>query len=279
MKLVNQETGRSVPLSFERVAPVYDATRRMSDAVCIEVSREICLEAGNREGMLVADIGAGTGRFSVPLTVRGCRVVGVDISGEMLRVMLSKLNPSFRCRLQPVVADAQYMPFRSNCFDAALCFQVLHLIQDWRSVTTEVQRTLIKGGLLAVGESARRGLTAEIGDAYKEIRAKHGYPYKRPGAGSIEEVLDYLRNRGYTTSSEPEKHTWVGHMTISSIIRGLEDKVYSGTWNVPQDPHHEVILELREWARKRYSNLELSRETESEFKIGFARFPETDRKK
>jgi ubiquinone/menaquinone biosynthesis C-methylase UbiE len=277
--MVNQEAGRSVTLSFEKIAPVYDATRRMSDAVCIEISREICAEAGNREGMLVADVGAGTGRFSVPLTVRGCRVVGVDVSREMLRVMLSKVNRDFHCRLQPLVADARNLPFRSNCFDAALCFQVLHLIQEWHSAISEAQRTLVKRGLLAVGESARKGLTAEIGDAYKEIRDKQGYPYVRPGARSIEEVLDFLRNKRFTVSSEPEKHTWIGRLTINSIIQGLEDKVYSGTWNVPQEAHREVILELREWARKRYSNLELSREIESEFKIGFARFSETRTKK
>jgi hypothetical protein len=59
----------------------------------------------------------------------------------------------------------------------------------------------------------------------------------------------------------------------------MEEKVYSRTWDVPQDAHREIILELREWTRKRYSNLELPRETESEFRVGFARFRETNPKK
>lgn len=278
-ELVNRERGRSVPLLYEKIAPVYDATRRMSDAVCIEISREIYLQAGNKDNMLVADMGAGTGRFSIPLAIRGCRVVGVDVSRGMLRIMLSKLPPDSRSRLQLVVADAEWFPFKSSCFDVAVCFQLLHLIQEWHSVIKEVQRTLVKSGLLALGESLGKGFQAEVIDAYKELRAKHGYPYKRLGAGSLGEVLDYLRKGGHAASSDPDIHNWVGHMTVDSIIQGMEEKVYSRTWDVPQDAHREIILELREWTRKRYSNLELPRETESEFRVGFARFRETNPKK
>lgn len=279
VELVNRETGGSVPFFYEKIAPVYEATRRMSDAVCIEISREICLQAGNKNNMLLADMGAGTGRFSMPLAVRGCRVVGVDVSRGMLRILLSKLNPDSRSRLQPVVADAEWFPFRPNSFDATVCFQLLHLIHEWHSIVKEVQRTLAKGGLLALGESVGKGFQAEVINAYKELRAKHGHPYKRLGASSLEEVLDYLRKEGHTASSDPDIHNWVGHMTVDSIIQGMGDRVYSRTWAVPQDVHEEIILELREWARKRYNNLELPRETESEFKVGFASFRETGRKK
>jgi SAM-dependent methyltransferase len=229
--------------------------------------------------MVLADMGAGTGRFSIPLAIRGCRVVGVDISSGMLHIMLSKLNPESRSRLQPIAADAEWFPLRPSSFDAVVCFQLLHLIKDWRSVIKEVQRTLVKGGLLALGESVGGGFQAEVIDAYKDIRAKHGYPYKRLGAGSLREVLDYLRGEGYSASSDPDVHNWVGHMTIDSIIQGMEEKVYSRTLDVPQDVHREIVLELREWARKRYNNLELPRETESEFKVGFANLREGGRKK
>ncbi|WXG46519.1 MAG: class I SAM-dependent methyltransferase [Candidatus Atabeyarchaeum deiterrae] len=274
--MVDPDPSPKTYISFERIAPVYDATRRMADEVCIEISREICAEAGDKEGMLVADMGAGTGRFSIPLAIRGCRVIGVDISREMLHVLLSKIRPDWRSRVQPVLADAQNPPFKSSCFDVTLCFQVMHLIQGWHSLISEAQRILVDCGLLAVGESIRKGISADINNEYKEIRARHGYSYTRVGAENIEEVLDYLRSKEYDAPEEPEKHTWVGRMTISSIIRGLADKVYSGTWSVPDEAHREIIQELRDWASKTFNSLEISREIASEFKIAFARFPRSN---
>jgi ubiquinone/menaquinone biosynthesis C-methylase UbiE len=269
--LTNPGEGREESLSFERIAPVYDSTRRMSEEVCIEISREVRTEAGNREGMLIVDIGAGTGRFSIPLMIRGCRVVGVDLSPGMLRLMLSKVRREWLSSLQPVVADAQNLPFRSDSFDATLCFQVLHLIQNWHTVITEIQHILHEDAPLVVGESVRSGINAEVNEKYKEIKGKHGYNYKRLGAGNMEEALKYLRGIGWSTS-EPENHSWVGRMTVNSILQGLADKVYSGTWNVPDEDHHLIIQELREWANKRYNNLEISREVSSEFRISFVRF-------
>ena len=262
------EHGKSV--SFERIAPVYDSTRRMSDQVCIEISREIFAEAGSREGMLIADIGAGTGRFSIPLMIRGCRVIGVDLSPAMLRLMLSKLRREWLSSLQPIVADAQNLPFRSNYFDAALCFQVLHLIQNWHKVVSEIQHILRVDAPLVIGESVRTGINAEINEKYKEIRDKHGYHYRRLGAANMEEALRYLRTSG-CSASEPEDHSWVGRMTVNSVLQGLADKVYSGTWNVPDEDHHAIIQELREWANDRYTNLEISREVTSEFTLSFVR--------
>jgi hypothetical protein len=64
-------------------------------------------------------------------------------------------------------------------------------------------------------------------------------------------------------------------MSINSIIQGLIDKLYSGTWNVPDEAHLGIIQELREWANERYNNLEVSREVSAEFKLAFVRFPTT----
>lgn len=277
--MVNPEAERRETMTFERVAPVYDSTRRMSQEIGVEITREICEEAGNREGMLIADLGAGTGRFSIPLAIRGCRVVGVDLSLGMIRIMISKIRSDWRTRLQNVVADVRNLPFRPNVLDAALCFQVLHLIREWHSVIADVHRTLFEGGLLAIGESFRTGISSEVNDKYREIKAKHGYEHRRVGAQDIDEVISYLRSNRCLVPEEPEKHTWVGRMTINSTIQGLADKVYSGTWNVPDDVHLGIIQELREWANKRYNNLEMSREVSSEFKLAFVRFPATDDKK
>jgi ubiquinone/menaquinone biosynthesis C-methylase UbiE len=270
--LANPEAERERTTAFERLAPVFDSAKRMSDEICIDVAREIHEETGGRKGLLIGDLGAGTGRFSIPLVMRGCNVVAVDISPGMIHEMLSKMGSDFRLRLQAIVADARNLPLRSNILDAALCFQVLHLIPDWHSVIADVQSTLIYGGLLSVGESLRTGISAEVNDKYGDIKVKHGFKHSRVGAQDISEVVSYLRSMGCLVPEEPERYSWVGRMTVNSIIQGLADKVYSGTWSVPDDVHLAIIQELRDWANRRYNDLEISREVSSEFKLAFVRF-------
>jgi SAM-dependent methyltransferase len=80
-------------------------------------------------GATVLDCGAGTGRHVLPLARRGCRVVGVDLSTEMIRVMRRKLAPErFFARL--VQADLLALPFRPDArFEAALLmFSTLGMI-------------------------------------------------------------------------------------------------------------------------------------------------------
>jgi ubiquinone/menaquinone biosynthesis C-methylase UbiE len=270
MGLADQGAERGDTVSIERLAPAYDSSKRMSDEICIEVSREIFSEAGSREGMLVADIGVGTGRFSIPLMVRGCRVVGVDSSLEMIRLVLSRIRREWLFRLQPLVADAQNLPLKSKCLDAALCFQVLYLTQNWHLVISEAQRTLHDGAPLAVGESIRTGVSAEVNEKYKETRGRHGFPHKRSGASNIDEALKYFQASEWSVS-ETEALSWIGRMTINSIIQGLADKIHTLARNVPDEAHQGIIQELREWAYKRYNNLEISREVTSEFKLAFVR--------
>jgi ubiquinone/menaquinone biosynthesis C-methylase UbiE len=244
----------------------------MSDEICIDVAREIHEEAGGREGLLIGDLGAGTGRFSIPLVMRGCNVIAIDISPGMAHEMLSKTRSNFRLRLQTVVADARNLPLRSNILDAALCFQVLHLIRDWHLVIADVQVALIQGGLLSVGEFLRTGISAEVNDKYASIKAKHGFVHSRVGAQDISEVVSYLRSIGCLVPEEPERYSWVGRMTVNSVIQGLADKVCSGTWAVPDDVHFAIIQKLRDWANMRYIDLEIPREVSSEFKLAFVRF-------
>jgi ubiquinone/menaquinone biosynthesis C-methylase UbiE len=270
--LANPEAERERTTTFERLAPVFDSAKRMSDEICIDVAREVHEEAGRREGLLIGDLGAGTGRFSIPLVLRGCNVVAIDISPGMVHEMLFKTRRDFRLRLQAVVADARNLPLRSNILDAVLCFQVLNLIQDWHSVIADVQSTLIQGGLLSVGESLRTGISAEVNDKYANIKVKHGFEHSRLGAHDIGEVISYLRSMGCLVPEEPERYSWVGRMTVNSVIQGLADKVYSGTWSVPEDVHLAIIQELRDWANMRYVDLEIPREVSSEFKLAFVRF-------
>jgi SAM-dependent methyltransferase len=73
---------------------------------------------GNTSGKLVLDVGCGNGYLLRRLEAVGIRVVGVEIAFEMLKQaqVTAGKREEMLC-----LASAEFLPFRSSTFDAAIC--------------------------------------------------------------------------------------------------------------------------------------------------------------
>jgi len=94
----------------------------------------------------ILDFGCGTGRFTSWLKERGFKVVGIDITEEMLDVAKKTYpNDIF------ILYDGIDLPFDDQSFDRVLSVFVLQHISDqndfWRTVT-ELVRCVKKGGMI-----------------------------------------------------------------------------------------------------------------------------------
>ena len=96
---------------------------------------------------LVLDAGCGDGGFTSELMKQGGKVVGVDISHEMLKVA-KNTGGEF------VVGDLENLSFHDETFDFILCSMILHHFPsiDNSRVPEEIARVLKKGGKLVVLE-------------------------------------------------------------------------------------------------------------------------------
>lgn len=105
----------------------------------------LCMTAfvGELEDKIVVDIGCGTSDYLKWLSNDCCRLVGVDLSVEMLKVCRADIGKS----IELVAADALYLPFRDNVFDISTTFQALHHFPDWRKALKEMVRTAKKVSL------------------------------------------------------------------------------------------------------------------------------------
>lgn len=100
---------------------------------------------GEVTGKKVLDVGAGTGRLSVPLFQRGADVTALDINEQMLKV-LSKKAP----RIPTIIGDAEDLPFPEGTFDLVVStFLIVHL-KDPMRFFDEVYRVLKDGGRFIV---------------------------------------------------------------------------------------------------------------------------------
>jgi SAM-dependent methyltransferase len=96
------------------------------------------------------DIGTGTGRMVELLGPRVQRVVGVDLSREMLAVARVNLERAGVRHGSVRQADMYQLPFPSASFDAAVIHQVLHYAEQPERAIGEAARVLRPGGRLLV---------------------------------------------------------------------------------------------------------------------------------
>ena len=110
------------------IAENYDKTRfssvsgRVFDRLEKKALRQML--SGLPDDSIIMDAPSGTGRLAEVMLEMGHRVVGVDISPEMLEVAKRKLK-YFGDRFQTIHSDVHNIDLEKGSFDAVLCARVL----------------------------------------------------------------------------------------------------------------------------------------------------------
>jgi ubiquinone/menaquinone biosynthesis C-methylase UbiE len=95
------------------------------------------LESGAR----IADLGCGSGAFTVLLRERGFVPVGLDISPKLIALAREKFKG-----IEFLEGDAENLPFADASLDAVLLSGLIHHFPDPRRLAAETHRVLKKGG-------------------------------------------------------------------------------------------------------------------------------------
>jgi ubiquinone/menaquinone biosynthesis C-methylase UbiE len=125
------------------------------------------------------DVACGTGMSTVALGDHAERVVGVDVSAEMLRSARRAPGASY------LLASAERMPFRPGAFGAATCSSGVHWF-DQPAFFGELHRVLRPGGWVAlydhyfVGEMVG---VPEFADWLHEALVRFPLPPRHPQVG------------------------------------------------------------------------------------------------
>jgi demethylmenaquinone methyltransferase/2-methoxy-6-polyprenyl-1,4-benzoquinol methylase len=144
-------TRRALEL-FAPLGPTYDRAARLLSLGQDPRWRKFLvsrIEAG--PGDEVLDVATGTGAVARELLrQKGCAVVGVDQSPQMLAVARGHLPPSVKL----VEASAEQLPFEDASFDALTVTYLLRYVEDPGSTLAELARVVRPGGTIASLEFA-----------------------------------------------------------------------------------------------------------------------------
>ncbi|HEV2316431.1 MAG TPA: class I SAM-dependent methyltransferase [Thermoplasmata archaeon] len=185
-------------VEFDRIAPIYDETRRPPTDEELQVLGELWGACTT-----ILDAGVGTGRFAAPLASRGFDVVGVDLSLEMMRRARSKGVPSL------LRADVCRLPLSDGSVDAGFMAHVLQLLPDPRVPLRELARAARNSVVVQLPDRSDPTRVDErrvIGERYRELAAELGHPLPPRGPRrwhTLEELRAIARPRRVRTLLGP----------------------------------------------------------------------------
>jgi SAM-dependent methyltransferase len=150
-------------LSFDRVARLYDEQRPGYPA---ELFDDLIAEASLSKAVPLLEIGAGTGRATLPFLDRGFEVHAIEPGAAMAEQLVAHVAPEHRFKLQQSKFEAAELG--AGRFPLVYCAQAYH----WLDPGTRLQRIarcLRADGTLAVIGNAPQISDSPVHDAIQQV--------------------------------------------------------------------------------------------------------------
>ena len=132
----------SLRKAYARWAPVYD----LVFGAVFERGRRAAIAAAERVGGRILEVGVGTG-ISLPGYSRQNRIIGIDLSEEMLRKARRRVAELSLTNVETLeVTDAEHLSFADASFDAVVATHVISTVPNPEAALDECARMLRPGG-------------------------------------------------------------------------------------------------------------------------------------
>ena len=116
----------------------------------VQPAEEIIERASPQQGEICADLGAGTGYVSIPLSHEVRAVIPLDSQKEMLDSLKESMEPTHIGNIWPVIGELPELPFADNSIDRIFVVNVLHEFEDRARLVHEIKRALKEGGRVSL---------------------------------------------------------------------------------------------------------------------------------
>ena len=139
------------------------------------------LELKGQEVLL--DLGSGTGYFLLPAARMVRRAIGLDVSGEMLGMLIESARSAGAGNIEGLLITEKSIPLPAAAAQAGLCVNVLHEMDRPEDLLSEMRRVL---------EPGSRFLLAD----WKKVDTGQGPPLEHRVSG--EQARRVLEDSGFT---------------------------------------------------------------------------------
>lgn len=230
---------RRVHLSriFDEDAELYDRARPGYPPELFDDLMEV---AGTGPGCRVLEVGAGTGKATLPLAERGCRIMAVELGADMAAV--ARRNLAGFETVEVVTADFETWPLPDEPFDAVVAATAFHWI-DPAVRMAKAADALRPGGALAVVATQHvaggsEEFFVEVQDCYERFDPATPPGLRLPAAADVDtsDHADEVARSGRFGPVDFRRYEWDLTYTTAEYLAVL--RTYSG--------HRALQPEVRE---------------------------------
>ena len=228
----------------------YHRTRAFPPGVAEQIVARLLNRMGRPRRAL--DIGAGTGRVTVPLARAGVLTLALDLSPEMVRFLQARAQAE-PVPLMVLLGDARALPLATASVDAILTVHMLHLMPDPKVALAEMRRVLRAEGWLAVGlqEHAADAPVAWAQSLWTSALQREGHTLPYAGWRTYEKLEQWMAQLGGHLQARIEGARWQVPVRPAQVWEGVRERRYSPYWGLSRLQHARLSRNLaREFQRR-----------------------------
>jgi ubiquinone/menaquinone biosynthesis C-methylase UbiE len=187
---------------------------------------------------VIADVGAGTGKFTELLLSQGSRVIAVEPNKEMREAAEQKLGTDPRFRAVSGSAEETGLPDQS--VDFIVCAQAFHWF-DREATRQEFARILKPGGQVVLIWNSRMISGTPFRESYDRLLHTYGIDYAKLNHKNISAVA-------LAAFYAPQPMSEARFINSQSFdFEGLSGRMHSSSYiPTPEHPHYDPMMkELR----------------------------------
>ena len=212
---------------FGKIAKRYDMMNRIMSLGQDQKWRRLCVRlAQPRPEEIALDVATGTGDFAIELVRQGAgRVIGIDITEEMLKVGLAKVEAQgLSGKIDLRLGDALDLEFKDNYFGCATTGFAMRNVTDIPRAFAEMHRVVRPGGRVVCLE-----LTHPKLPVWRDLYHFYFYRIVPLLGGILAGQLDAYKYLPNSLTNFPDAETLAGMMRAAGFSKVTYRTLMLGT--------------------------------------------------
>jgi ubiquinone/menaquinone biosynthesis C-methylase UbiE len=165
------------------------AVLEMEDRIIWRNPEEILETLKIEPNLVAADLGCGSGFFTIPLSKGVKKVYAIDVQKRMLEFLEEKIRRLKIKNIEPLLSTENEIPLENDSLDLLLSMNTLHEFDDKERMVEQIRRVLKQSG------------TAVIADFKKEDT---GFGPPVAIRFSKQQAVNLFEKKGFTTLQREE---------------------------------------------------------------------------
>ena len=136
--------------------PKHITVLEMEDRKIWQNPEEILETLRIKPDIVAADLGCGSGFFTIPLSKEVKKVYAIDVQKKMLEFLQEKIRRLRIRNIEPLLSTGSKIPLEDDSVDLLMSMNTLHEFDDKKRMAKQIRRVLKQGGVAVIADFKKK---------------------------------------------------------------------------------------------------------------------------